>query len=225
MCSNVSTSLLYTSLETDLETLYIAATPKGLCKVSFKRLLKTDFLPYINKYFNSIIEISNPKSKNQSHQSIGMAIETFIVGQSSYHHSQPKNEDHRYKAESILSDALTQLKAYFHNQLKNFNLPLFIIGTEFQTLVWQKLLLIPYGHLITYKDLAIMSGNPKASRAVGMANHNNPIPIIIPCHRVIDSQGKLRGYGSGLDIKSKLIQLEEKKFQPHLPSLYSQKIR
>jgi methylated-DNA-[protein]-cysteine S-methyltransferase len=89
-------------------------------------------------------------------------------------------------------------------------LPLAPQGTDFQLSVWNQLCRIPYGETISYGELARRIGNPKASRAVGLANGSNPIPIIIPCHRVIGSNGKLTGYGGGLLIKEKLLALEKR---------------
>lgn len=107
-----------------------------------------------------------------------------------------------------LTETIRQLNAYFAGELENFNLPLAPQGTPFQMEVWQRLRDIPYGQTISYGELARRIGNPKASRAVGLANGSNPIPIVIPCHRVIGSNGKLTGYGGGLPIKEKLLALE-----------------
>jgi methylated-DNA-[protein]-cysteine S-methyltransferase len=107
-----------------------------------------------------------------------------------------------------LTEVIRQLRAYFQGELENFNLPLTPGGTPFQMEVWQRLRDIPYGQTISYGELARRIGNPKASRAVGLANGSNPIPIVIPCHRVIGSNGKLTGYGGGLPIKEKLLALE-----------------
>jgi methylated-DNA-[protein]-cysteine S-methyltransferase len=107
-----------------------------------------------------------------------------------------------------LTETVRQLHAYFAGDLENFNLPLAPEGTPFQMEVWQRLRDIPYGQTISYGELARRIGNPKASRAVGLANGSNPIPIVIPCHRVIGSNGKLTGYGGGLPIKEKLLALE-----------------
>ena len=85
-------------------------------------------------------------------------------------------------------------------------------GTDFQQKVWKALEDIPYGETLSYKDIAIKIGNPKACKAVGMANNKNNLPILVPCHRVIGSNGKLVGYSSGLDIKLKLLELESKYF-------------
>ena len=107
-----------------------------------------------------------------------------------------------------LTETIRQLQAYFAGERENFDLPLAPEGTPFQMEVWQRLRDIPYGQTISYGELARRIGNPKASRAVGLANGSNPIPIVIPCHRVIGSNGKLTGYGGGLPIKEKLLALE-----------------
>lgn len=109
----------------------------------------------------------------------------------------------------LLQEAAHQLTAYFQGQLRDFSLPLQPKGTTFQRSVWEQLQRIPYGQTCSYGDIARACGNPKASRAVGMANNRNPISIIIPCHRVIGADGKLVGYGGGLDIKIRLLELEK----------------
>ena len=109
----------------------------------------------------------------------------------------------------ILGTAASQLNEYFEGKRKNFDLPLKFDGTEFQNRVWQELLKIPFGNTISYKELAERIGNAKACRAVGMANNKNPIPIIIPCHRVVGSNGNLTGYAGGLDVKKFLLDLEQ----------------
>jgi methylated-DNA-[protein]-cysteine S-methyltransferase len=101
-----------------------------------------------------------------------------------------------------------QLRAYFKGELKQFDLPLAPVGTPFQLKVWEALNTIPYGALASYKTIAEAIGNPKAVRAVGGANGKNPIPIIVPCHRVIGSDGSLTGFGGGLETKRRLIDLE-----------------
>ena len=89
-------------------------------------------------------------------------------------------------------------------------MPVALQGTEFQTQVWKALMEIPYGQTCTYGELAARIGNPKASRAVGMANNRNPVSIIVPCHRVIGASGKLVGYGGGLNVKERLLGLERR---------------
>ncbi len=108
------------------------------------------------------------------------------------------------------AEVIRQLQAYFRGELKEFDLPLALEGTEFQLRVWKTLRTIPYGETISYAQLAERLGNPKAMRAVGLANGSNPIPIIIPCHRVIGSDGSLTGFGGGLSTKKMLLELESK---------------
>lgn len=110
----------------------------------------------------------------------------------------------------VLKEAHRQLSAYLAGELKEFSLPLAPRGTDFQHKVWEALRRIPYGETASYKDIAEEVGRPRAFRAVGMANNHNPIPIIIPCHRVIGSDGSLVGYGGGLDLKQRLLNLEKK---------------
>lgn len=110
----------------------------------------------------------------------------------------------------LLKEAKAQLDAYFAGRLKAFELPLAPAGTEFQMKVWNVLCTIPYGETITYGQLAGRLGNANASRAVGMANSRNPLPVFIPCHRVVGTGGKLTGYTGGLDIKVKLLRLEQR---------------
>ena len=112
-----------------------------------------------------------------------------------------------------LREATRQLRAYFAGELETFSIKLAPEGTPFQQKVWRELLEIPYGETISYGELARRIGNPNASRAVGLANGSNPIPIIIPCHRVIGSNGKLTGYGGGLPIKEKLLALEKRQLR------------
>jgi methylated-DNA-[protein]-cysteine S-methyltransferase len=111
------------------------------------------------------------------------------------------------------SEDIRQLHAYFAGELENFDLQLAPEGTPFQLAVWRRLCDIPYGGTISYGQLATQIGNPKACRAVGLANGSNPIPIVIPCHRVIGSNGKLTGYGGGLPIKEKLLALERRQLR------------
>lgn len=105
-------------------------------------------------------------------------------------------------------EVIRQLEVYFDGRLKVFDLPLVLDGTEFQLRVWNNLRKIPYGETISYGQLAKRVGSPDAARAVGLANGSNPIPIIIPCHRVIGSNGDLTGFGGGLPLKKKLLALE-----------------
>jgi methylated-DNA-[protein]-cysteine S-methyltransferase len=110
-------------------------------------------------------------------------------------------------------ETIRQLQAYFHGELQEFDLPLTLEGTPFQLRVWHSLRAIPYGQTISYGQLAHQIGQPNATRAVGLANGSNPIPIIVPCHRVIGSNGNLTGYGGGLSIKQKLLSLESRQMR------------
>jgi len=110
----------------------------------------------------------------------------------------------------LLQRAAAQLREYFDGKRTEFDLPISCVGTEFQMSVWQALQEIPYGKTCSYKDIAEKIGNPKACRAVGLANNRNPISIIVPCHRVVGHSGKLVGYGGGLLIKEYLLELEQR---------------
>ncbi|WP_071146217.1 methylated-DNA--[protein]-cysteine S-methyltransferase [Bacteroides ihuae] len=112
---------------------------------------------------------------------------------------------------ALTKQAFQQLNEYFSGTRKQFDLPLNPQGTVFQKIVWHVLQSIPYGETWSYKQVAIAAGNPKASRAVGMANNRNPIPIVVPCHRVIGASGDLVGYAGGLEIKKRLLEVEKKK--------------
>ena len=112
--------------------------------------------------------------------------------------------------ENVLTQCEKELDAYFARKLQKFTVPIRAAGTPFREKVWEALLQIPYGKTVSYKDIAVQIGNPKAVRAVGGANHNNPISIIVPCHRVIGTNGSLTGYGGGMDAKKWLLELEEK---------------
>jgi len=108
----------------------------------------------------------------------------------------------------VIREAARQLYAYFAGDLREFSLPLAPRGSEFMKKVWKALCQVPYGRTASYKEIAAAAGNPKAARAVGQANNRNPIPIFIPCHRIIGSDGSLVGYGGGLDLKKKLLEME-----------------
>ncbi|MGB9104105.1 MAG: methylated-DNA--[protein]-cysteine S-methyltransferase [Terriglobales bacterium] len=112
------------------------------------------------------------------------------------------------KSDDKLAPYRRELEKYFAGKLRDFTVPLDLRGTDFQMRCWHALLKIPYGQTRTYADQARAIGRPKAFRAVGLANHDNPIAIIVPCHRVIASDGTLGGYGGGLALKQKLLDLE-----------------
>lgn len=120
-----------------------------------------------------------------------------------------KKSDFIEKETTLIKEICNQLHDYFIGKLKTFNLPILYEGTDFQKSVWKELQTIPYGETWSYKQLAINIEKEKAHRAVGMANNKNPIPIIIPCHRIIGSTGKLVGYSGGLKTKQFLLDLEK----------------
>lgn len=121
-----------------------------------------------------------------------------------------KSSEKAYRKEetSIVKSAYRQIEDYLSGKRKSFDLPLKPEGTEFQRLVWAALLDIPHGQTRSYQEVAEKIGRPKAYRAVGLANNKNPLPIVIPCHRVIGKDGKMVGYAGGLDIKEKLLSVE-----------------
>nr|WP_300003051.1 methylated-DNA--[protein]-cysteine S-methyltransferase [Tissierella sp.] len=122
-----------------------------------------------------------------------------------------KIEDANIYESTLIKEACRQINLFLEGKIKAFDLPIYFKGTEFQMKVWNALRDIPYGETKSYKDIAEKVGSPKAYRAVGMTNNKNPISIIIPCHRVIGANGKLVGYGGGIDIKEKLLELERVK--------------
>ncbi|MBT4520732.1 MAG: methylated-DNA--[protein]-cysteine S-methyltransferase [Halieaceae bacterium] len=110
--------------------------------------------------------------------------------------------------DTVLESSMRQLQAYFSGSRKRFDLPLGAGGTDFQRSVWTALVSIPYGEVRSYRDIAQTIGKPSAVRAVGAANGRNPLPIVVPCHRVIGSNGSLTGFAGGLQAKSMLLSLE-----------------
>ncbi len=113
------------------------------------------------------------------------------------------------ESEAALAHYLRELDEYFAGKRRQFSFPLDLRGTEFQLSCWRALLAIPYGETRSYRDIAEAIGHPHAFRAVGMSNNRNPVAIVVPCHRVIASSGSLCGYGGGLDVKRKLLDLEQ----------------
>ncbi|ADY55826.1 methylated-DNA/protein-cysteinemethyltransferase [Syntrophobotulus glycolicus DSM 8271] len=113
-------------------------------------------------------------------------------------------------ATPLIEKAVLQLREYFDGKRTEFDLPLCLQGTEFQQSVWKALQTIAAAETRSYKEIAVQIGNPKAVRAVGMANNRNPISIIVPCHRVVGADGSLTGYGGGLPVKKYLLDLEKR---------------
>lgn len=123
------------------------------------------------------------------------------------------------ESDGPLSETRRELDEYFAGKRREFTVALDLHGTDFQLRCWEALLAIPYGETRSYADQARKVGSPKGFRAVGMANHDNPVAIIVPCHRVITSDRKLGGYGGGLDLKEKLLRLEGARWRESHPKL------
>ena len=129
------------------------------------------------------------------------------------------NLNYTPKETPLIKKTYSQLKEYFAGKRKSFDIPISANGTEFQIKVWKELQKIPYGKTATYKEIAENIGNKNASRAVGMANNKNPIAIIIPCHRVIGSNGNLTGYARGINLKKNLLNLEKQTLKNNIFNL------
>ena len=134
---------------------------------------------------------------------VGLSMVWFLRGRKQHKPPADWKEDRAF-----FMDVNRQLEEYFAGTLRKFDIPLVMEGTEFQRRVWKSLETVPYGQTISYGELAQRIGAPKAARAVGLANGQNPIPIIVPCHRVIGSNGTLTGFGGGVENKRKLLALE-----------------
>ena len=120
----------------------------------------------------------------------------------------PRAEGAEPDGNSLLMEAARQIGEYLRGERRDFDVPIRLEGTDFQLLVWNALRTIPYGETRTYAQVAARIGRPKAVRAVGGANHNNPLPLLVPCHRVVGTDGRLVGFGGGLEIKRRLLELE-----------------
>ena len=125
----------------------------------------------------------------------------------------PGKDETWIESQEHLQPYISQLEAYFRGELREFMFPLDLVGTQFQKDCWQTLLRIPYGKTCSYAEIARAIGRPNAFRAVGQANHDNPIAIVVPCHRVLGANGTLTGYGGGLSTKEKLLRLEGATFR------------
>lgn len=148
-------------------------------------------------YFCYDTEIGRIKISEKDEKIIGLGFSDY------------KKENEIEKETDAIRKTYLQLKKYLSGKRKNFDIEIEMIGTEFQKKVWKELLNIPYGETRSYKDIAIAIGNGKACRAVGNANNKNPIAIIVPCHRVVGSNGSMTGYAGGLNIKEKLLKIEK----------------
>ena len=148
-------------------------------------------------YFCYDTEIGRIKISEKDEKIIGLVFSDY------------KKENEIEKETELIKKAYTQLEEYLSGKRTEFDIEIEMIGTEFQKKVWKELLNIPYGETRSYKDIAIAIGNEKACRAVGNANNKNPIAIIVPCHRVVGSNGSMTGYAGGLNIKEKLLKIEK----------------
>ena len=170
--------LYFSSFLTPLGYVYIAKSAHGICQISFPYSTEKDIVHFFQKG-------TSPFSKH------GMASINF------------------QRNDSLLKHEIDLLQAYFKGKQVDFDFPLDLSsGTTFQKRVWEKLRKIPYGECRSYGWVAEQIGNPHSARAVGMANNKNPLPPVIPCHRVIGSDGTLTGYASGLHIKKYLLEME-----------------
>ena len=177
---NKPEALYFSGFLTPLGYVYIAKSTHGVCQISF---------PYSNENDIECL-IQNITSSCSSGEGTRMNIQ---------------------RNDSLLKYEVDLLKAYFKGKQVDFDFPLDLSrGTPFQIMVWEKLREIPYGECRSYKWVAEQIGNPRAARAVGMANNKNPLPPVIPCHRVIGSDGSLTGYASGLHIKKYLLEMEKR---------------
>jgi methylated-DNA-[protein]-cysteine S-methyltransferase len=131
----------------------------------------------------------------------------------------PARDETWIESPEHLRPYISELESYFRGELQAFTCELDLVGTQFQKDCWQALLRIPYGQTCSYADIASAIGRPNAFRAVGQANHDNPIAIIVPCHRVLGADGTLTGYGGGLSTKEKLLRLEGAKFRLKVKSV------
>ena len=152
------------------------------------------FYTYINSPLDTLLLVSNGDAL------VGLYMDT-------YRYDPQTNSDWK-KSETEFKEVKKQLRAYFARELQDFDLPILMYGTEFQRKAWQALQKIPYGKTVSYLDQAKAIKSPKAVRAIGLANGKNPISIIVPCHRVIGSNGKLTGYGGGIERKRWLLEHE-----------------
>jgi methylated-DNA-[protein]-cysteine S-methyltransferase len=131
----------------------------------------------------------------------------------------PARDETWIESPEHLRPFISELESYFRGELRAFTCELDLVGTQFQRDCWQALLRIPYGQTCSYADIAAEIGRPNAFRAVGQANHDNPVAIIVPCHRVLGADGTLTGYGGGLSTKEKLLRLEGAKFRLKVKSV------
>ncbi len=188
-------SVSFTEIESPVGPLRLEADDQGL-----RQILFTKSKPHAGRAWHKKSDVIRSEP----------SLRTKDLGEPSPRLNREATHTTTREASILLKETIRQLRAYFAGELEAFDLPLAPEGTPFQLKVWRRLCDVPYGETISYGELARRIGNPNASRAVGLANGSNPIPIIIPCHRVIGSNGSLTGYGGGLPIKEKLLALERR---------------
>lgn len=172
--------LYFSSFAVPIGLVYIAKSLKGICQISF---------PY--------------RTENE--------IEQLFLNNTRRHSKVLTTDTNYQRSDEHLKYEKNLLEKYFQGKQVNFDFPLdFGSGTPFQVMVWEKLREIPYGECRSYKWVAGQIGRPRAARAVGMANNRNPLPPVVPCHRVIGADGSLTGYASGVDVKKYLIEMEKR---------------
>jgi len=179
-----------TTVTSPVGALFLAASENGLVALEFDRRLPGQ-------------QTIRPNPRDLRGESPGVRFEECGAEKSSPQRSQRDTEGAR-----VIRQCESELHEYFAGQRREFSFPLDLRGTDFQLACWRALLAIPFGETRTYADIARAVGRPQGFRAVGMANNRNPVAIVVPCHRVIASDGTLCGYGGGLEIKRKLLELE-----------------
>lgn len=168
-------AITWASTRSCIGTIRVAATSRGVCKITLGKETAQDFFGWLEHYIGA----------------------------------PPRKPD----CNGLLTLVLAQIAEYLDGRLTEFDMPLDVRGTDFQRLVWASVAAIPYGATRTYAQVAQAIRRPKAVRAVGAANGANPLPLVVPCHRVVGSDGSLTGYGGGLDVKRKLLDMEGQKAQ------------
>jgi methylated-DNA-[protein]-cysteine S-methyltransferase len=183
------------AMRSPLGKLFLAATPEGLCRVAW----------YVSED-ELVADLEAGCARSRSGDRPAVTMERDIADAAV---SRPDNSPEKASASSILQEAVRQLGEYFEGQRREFTLPLDLSCLRpFQRRVLTALLQVPYGEVVTYGGLAVLSGHPGAARAVGGAMRGNPLPILIPCHRVLPSSGGLGGFGGRPDLKRRLLELE-----------------
>lgn len=209
-------------LETELGMMIAAATEKGICLLEFADCQRFNRkLQSLESAFKARIDLDNnphwnapgrQQSQTWPHDLSYTTLQEAVNGQ------QDSTTPHNASCKLHLDALKRQLAEYFKGERREFDISLDLVGTEFQKMVWLSLLQVPYGHTISYAEQAKLIGRPTAVRAVANTNGQNRVAIILPCHRVIGSNGTLTGYGGGLWRKEKLLELEKRYLCPLIGS-------